>query len=69
MKNPKRIVNEDTWKDDHYWQCPYCLTKNELTSWMDTEECENCHKIQLFESDYIDAYEGMISTNYLGPED
>lgn len=63
----KRISNEETWKEDRQWTCPYCSHKNILNSWMDEESCEKCQKTQKFESDYVDAYEGIFSTVYVGP--
>ena len=71
MTKPKRILNEDTWTEDKFWTCPYCNHKNETSVWMNEESCEQseCGKIQRFETDYVDAYEGIISKNYLGPAD
>ncbi len=69
MKKTKRIINEDTYKEDGYWICPYCSHKNDNSTWMDIESCEQCHEKQLFDTDYIDAYEGVISSHYIGPQD
>lgn len=67
MKELKRIVNEETWKTDRKWDCPYCRHKNPLKTWMNIEECEKCHRSQKFDSDYENAYEGDIFIRYVKP--
>ena len=64
----KRIVNEDSWIEDKYWICPYCSHKNENSTWMADEPCKECNKVQIFETDYVDANEGTISSTYIGPQ-
>lgn len=64
-----RIINEDTWQEDKYWICPYCHHKNDLSTWMDVEPCSKCQQEQIFETDYTDAYEGVISSHYIKPRD
>ena len=67
MESKKRILNETSWREDRHWICPICEAKNENSIWMGEEECKECGEVQIFESDYVDAYEGVISTVYLGP--
>lgn len=67
MSEKKRILNEKTWQEDRHWICPHCECKNDLSAWMSEEKCEECREIQAFDSDYVEAYEGIISTTYIGP--
>lgn len=65
--NNQPIRNEDTWKEDGFWICSHGH-KNEIeTTWMGEETCTTCGEVQIFESDYVDAYEGVITSRYLGP--
>ncbi len=64
----KRILNEQTWKEEGHWLCPDCETPQETSSWMEEEECTNCGNLQVFDTDYINAHEGVISKSYLGPK-
>lgn len=66
-KENLRIKNEDSWQEDRFWVCPDCEHKNHLSAWMGEEICSECGNLQFFDSDYVDAYEGIISTVYLGP--
>ena len=68
MESKKRILNEASWQEDRHWICPHCNCKNETSTWMNEEECEECKEVQFFETDYVDAYEGVISRTYLGPK-
>jgi hypothetical protein len=67
MEN-KRILNESSWIEDKYWVCPNCEHKNENLVWMNEENCTECGDTQRFDTDYVDAYEGVISKVYLGPK-
>lgn len=61
----KRVEDYDA--DDGCWVCPDCGHQNDMGTWPGFEECDKCGSEHEFETDYIDASEGIIARWYVGP--